>query len=190
MTDITRLPPKELPSAGSLIKATGMAAVIAGILLLTMVLPAEYGIDPTGIGTRLGVTSLSVASVPTEPVTNSALQSPVWRQVSPYRTDTLSIQLQPGEGKEIKAKMKTDERFIFSWTADGGAVNFDMHGEPLNAKADEFISYWKGLNQPAAHGAFVAPMDGTHGWYWRNRTENVVTVTVTISGYYEKLYQP
>ena len=36
-----------------------VTAVIAAIVLVTIVLPAEYNVDPTGIGRMLGLTSLS-----------------------------------------------------------------------------------------------------------------------------------
>jgi hypothetical protein len=45
----------ELPSTAKLLKSTILAAVVAGALLVMAVLPAEYGIDPTGIGHVLGL---------------------------------------------------------------------------------------------------------------------------------------
>ena len=41
---------QELPSIGKLIRSTIIAAVVAAVIQVTVVLPAEYGIDPTGIG--------------------------------------------------------------------------------------------------------------------------------------------
>ena len=90
---------------------------------------------------------------------------------------------------EIKALMKKGEQFVFSWATDGGKVNVDMHGEQPNA-GEDFTSYWKDKQQTSAQGTFVAPFDGTHGWYWRNRGDKPVTVKVKVSGFYEKLYRP
>lgn len=190
MNNITRTITNELPSSASLLKATAVAVVTAGALLVTTVLPAEYGVDPTGIGAKLGLKALSSASTHRETPSLQTMKSPVWKQTTPFKTETLTLSLLPTEGAEIKAKMKAGEHFVFSWQTEGGVVNFDMHGEPLNAAADEFTSYWKGMGQASGHGAFEAPIDGTHGWFWRNRTEDVVTVKVTVSGYFEKLYQP
>ncbi len=64
-----------------------------------------------------------------------------------------------------------------------------MHGEQPNA-GEVFTSYWKDKNQTSANGTFVAPFDGTHGWYWRNRGDKPVTIKVKVSGFYNKLYQP
>ena len=46
---------RELPSTSKLIKSTMLAAIAAGILLVTVVMPSEYGIDPTGVGEITGL---------------------------------------------------------------------------------------------------------------------------------------
>jgi hypothetical protein len=197
-----------LPTLTQLIKATGMALVTAGAILVVAVLPAEHGVDPTGIGKALGLTTLStnsgetpaalvpVASAATLPSNTAALtpvaQTPVVTVAEsevPFRSDLMSLTLQPGEGAEIKASMRQGEQFVFAWATEGGKVNFDMHGERPNA-GDEFTSYWKARQHTSAQGIFVAPFDGTHGWYWRNRGDKPVTVKVKVSGFYEKLYRP
>jgi hypothetical protein len=207
VTDIAHQQPEMLPSGRQLLKYTVIAIGIAAVVLLTSVLPAEYGIDPTGIGGRLGLLSVSSAKPAAEPAAPPAAQlaaepgptltlAPVheantlWKAPRPYRNDELSLTLRPNEGAEIKASMQQGERLVFSWAAQGGAVNFDMHGEKFNAPGNEFTSYWKGGGASAGHGQFVAPFGGTHGWFWRNRGTAPVTVTVKTSGFYEKLYKP
>lgn len=49
---------EDLPSTGNLIKSTILAAIVAGVLLVTVVMPSEYAIDPTGIGKVLGLTNM------------------------------------------------------------------------------------------------------------------------------------
>ncbi|MDP1923655.1 MAG: hypothetical protein Q8K57_02600 [Thiobacillus sp.] len=196
------------PTLPQLIKATGVALVAAAAILITTVLPAEHGIDPTGIGKALGLTTLSsssgeaaaalvpVASAAMLPSNTAALapivQTPaatVAKSEVPFRSDEMMLTLQPDEGAEIKASMRKGEQFMFAWAAEGGKVNFDMHGERPNA-GDKFTSYWKAKQHTRAQGIFVAPFDGTHGWYWRNRGDQPVTVKVNVSGFYEKLYRP
>ena len=46
----------ELPNKKILNRATLIAATIAAVLLVTVVLPAEYGVDRTGVGRLLGLT--------------------------------------------------------------------------------------------------------------------------------------
>lgn len=48
----------ELPSAKQLLRSTLIAAATAIALLITVVLPAEYAIDPTGIGRVIGLTEM------------------------------------------------------------------------------------------------------------------------------------
>lgn len=51
-----------LPSTARLVRATLVSIVVAAVILVTTVLPAEYGIDPTGIGARLGLDVLQPAA--------------------------------------------------------------------------------------------------------------------------------
>jgi hypothetical protein len=199
VTDIAHQQRDALPSGRQLVKYTVIAVAIAAVVLVIAVLPAEYGIDPTGIGGRLGLQSMSSATPAPEPALEpgptltlapAPEASTVWKAQRPYRNDELSLTLRPNEGAEIKASMQQGERLVFSWAAQGGAVNFDMHGEKLNAPSNEYTSYWKGSGATAGHGQFTAPYAGTHGWFWRNRGSAPVTVTVKTAGFYEKLYKP
>jgi len=48
----------QLPTTTQLIRSTIIAGLSALAILLTVILPAEYGIDPTGIGRGLGLTEM------------------------------------------------------------------------------------------------------------------------------------
>ena len=48
----------ELPTTRQLIRSTVLALAAAAVLLVTVVLPAEYAIDPTGIGRALKLTEM------------------------------------------------------------------------------------------------------------------------------------
>ena len=193
MQDISNMNREGLPSTKSLIKATGVAALIGLLVLITAILPAEYGIDPTGLGQKMGLTMLSQAEAAeaASPEADSssdnllALSSgPVWKTQSTLSSDTTTVTLKPDEGLEVKANMNAGDRMVFNWASEGGPVNFDMHGERFN-DGDNFTSYWQGRNEPAANGAFEAPFDGTHGWYWRNRGDETVTIVLQTSGFYD-----
>jgi hypothetical protein len=190
--------------------------VVAGALLVTIVLPAEYGLDPTGIGRALGLfrpaaSDASIEATGAEDneggtaagtaeseegaaagVGSGAVASsrPLRKSPTAYRSDEMSLTLQSGEGAEIKAAMKQGERMVFTWTSTGGGVDVDMHSEFVGARAGESISYWKDEFQTSGHGAFEAPAAGNHGWFWQNLTDDPVTVTVKVSGFYDKLFRP
>lgn len=183
------------PTRAQLGKATALALGAAALILVGAVLPAEYGIDPTGIGKALGLTRLNnpdaEAGADLAPAAAAgAARAVVTKSSIAMRSDTMELTLQPGEGAEIKARMRQGDEFVFSWDSADAEVKSDMHGEPLNAKESEFTSYWKERRQRVGQGSFVAPFEGTHGWYWRNPGEKPVTVKVRVSGFYEKLYRP
>ena len=55
----SQLPSRDdLPSSESLLKSTLVALLAAIVILVTIVLPAEYGIDPTRIGRVLDLTQM------------------------------------------------------------------------------------------------------------------------------------
>jgi hypothetical protein len=192
---ITNYETATLPTLPQLGKATGVALAVAALILTVAVLPAEYGIDPLGAGSALGLTKLyggarKAAEAPPVPAPGAAQAGPVSSSAMPLRSDEMRVTLQPGQGAEVKALMRKGEHFVFSWSSDGGPVKSDMHGEPEHAKPGEFTTYWKVAQQSAAQGAFTAGFDGIHGWFWRNKGAQPVTITVKVSGFHEKLFRP
>ncbi len=200
------LPKKEdLPSTGQLLRSTLIAVIIATILLGTVVLPAEYGVDPTGVGRLVGLTQMGEVKMTLAEEARKDREADAARsattppQVSPAelantsiapantgatRTDSMTVTLQPGQGVEIKLDMRKGARAAYEWTTTGGGLNFDIHGDNTS-KA--FISYKKGTNATQDSGEIIADFDGSHGWFWRNRTMGDVTVTLKTSGEYSDI---
>lgn len=187
--DIHAPGPGELPSKGQLNRATAFAAGIAAILLVTVVMPAEYGVDPTGSGRLLGLTEMGAmkraAAQEAEPAPEAesgdlTLES----EPSPgyaLQTGELAVTLAPGKGREVKARMKAGGEFDYEWSTGGAPVHYELHGEPDGGKSGEYSSYDIGVS-PGEKGKFRAPFAGTQGWYWRNDGPEPVTVTVKASG--------
>ena len=195
--------PGELPTKRQLNRATLMAAGVAAALLFTTVLPAEYGYDPTGIGRLLGLTPMGemkreqaaaaaaedapAAEAPTEDIVMdpapapSAPSAPV---VGAQQGD-VTLTLAPNEGTEVKATMRAGAELQYEWTTGGPRVNFELHGEEAGAASSDYTSYEKGTSAGES-GTFRAPFDGTHGWYWRNRTGAPLTIRVRATGNFEK----
>jgi hypothetical protein len=111
-------------------------------------------------------------------------------KATPWRQDEMTITLAPHSGQEVKAHMTKADSFVFQWRASGGPVKAEMHGEKLNATDGAFTDYWKELEMTGGQGNFTAPFDGTHGWYFRNKGETPVTVTVKTVGFYKDLFLP
>ncbi|MBX9615315.1 MAG: transmembrane anchor protein [Caulobacteraceae bacterium] len=191
----------ELPSTGKLLKSTGIAVVIASALLVTVVLPAEYGVDPTRIGSMLGLTEMGrikmqlaaeaeaeeagVQPAPVAPaVVAAAPATGVASETAPgVRTDETVLTLAPDQGAEIKLVMDEGARVAFTWTSSGGAVNFDTHAD---RPGTPYHGYGKGTEQ-RVEGELVAAFTGSHGWFWRNRTGEPVTITLRTEGAYSEV---
>ena len=71
----------EPPSSGTLIKATVISIVAAAVILVLVVLPAEYGIDPTGIGGATGLMQLNAGPTVTIEITDIIGGNEVIREV-------------------------------------------------------------------------------------------------------------
>lgn len=252
---------------GGLIRSTLLAAGAAGAILVLFWLPAEYGIDPTGVGGLTGLTEMgeikqqlaaeaeadaeAAASAPiaaaagvavpalavpapeilarldridaqlaaisavigappgltapevvspaaaepapdaaaataSDPVEAAVAETAVPEPAAPEWRDEVSYTLNPGEGIEVKLAMEAGQTARFFWTANGSVVNFDLHGDG----SGESISYEQGRAVPEASGDLTAAFTGNHGWFWRNRTEAPVTVTLRTGGDYAEIKAP
>jgi hypothetical protein len=165
--------------------AAGFALLVAAFVLLTAVLPAEYGIDPFGTGEKLGLTALAEAAdaavaqgtlIPSGPVKPANPQSRV------YKVDSREFQLAPAEGMEFKYHLEKGGGLLYTWTATAN-VEYEFHGEPEGGPAGAYESYDLSAGEKGA-GSFSAPFTGIHGWYWLNKTPNPVTVRLTSAGFY------
>lgn len=197
----------ELPSIGKLIKSTILAVLIAAVILITVVLPAEYGIDPTGIGNMLGLVTMGEikVSLAQEAASEKSLQK---KQKSPpdnklqaavqpvaedtslepegdTRSDQMTITLKQNEGKEIKLTMQKGAKVSYVWWTDKGRANFDAHADS-KALEISYHNYEKGSKE-RGEGVLEAAFDGNHGWFWRNRTSETMTVTLQVNGEYSNI---
>ena len=107
-------------------------------------------------------------------------------KVEAQARDETSFTLQPGAGAEIKADLLKNGKLAYFWTANGGVVNVDFHGEPHSNSKDSTLNR-KDRDIAQDEGVFEAPNDGIHGWFWRNRMTEPVTVTLITSGDYREI---
>jgi len=178
----------DLPSLKQLNRATLGAVAAAAVILVTTILPAEYGIDPTGVGSALGLTAMGQTKqgvrTPAATSGDAAASGPVTTTLPDGATQIVLV-LRPFEGREVKATMKAGQSFTYRWSTDGTPLEFEMHGDPEGAVGDEYTSYEKG-NSAGANGTFRASFSGRHGWYWKNNSVKPVQVTVSAKGDFAK----
>ena len=230
----------ELPSSTQLLRSTALAAAAAAAILVTVVLPSEYGIDPTGVGSALNLTEMGeiktqlaeeaaadaaltgsgsantttpsaagsstvlsgdapAIAVPPAPPAPPAPPVPERQSsilgtlgavlVTPaaaqeMRQDEMTITLQPGEGAEIKLTMREGDVASYAWAAsEGSTVNVDVHGDG----GGQNISYEKVRGVASDDGQITAAFTGNHGWFWRNRGDEPIALTVRTNGTYSAI---
>lgn len=194
------------PSRKKLVIGSAAAMVVAAVGLTVFVLPAEYGIDPTGAGEALGLTQLSQsgedeniylergqartnvlfpldgsAEINEATISQTLAQSgatiPVGTQ---FQSDRFEFELLPYEGIELKYELAQGAPMAFSWRSTD-TINFDMHSHPYEGGVDLTESYVI-TDAPTQTAVYVAPFTGIHGWYWQNRNLEPVTLTLDATG--------
>ena len=172
----------ELPSKKTLNRATLIALGVAAVLLVTVVLPAEYGVDKTGVGRLLGLTEMGrMKRAAAEEPTATPAATTGSLEYKAGQSAELRVPLAPGEGREVKASMRAGGKMQYQWSAGDLPVHYELHGEPRGGAKGEYSSYKIDVSKGEA-GNFTAPMEGTQGWYWRNDTPSPVVVTVKATG--------
>jgi len=180
---------KGKPGSGYALPILGTAAA-AAVIAVVFVAPAEYGYDPTGIGTMLGLTQISG---PAEIVVETRFTAPpeiATLRETAFRTDTVEIAVNPFSvdyGQlEYKVSMNEGDVLLYSWTSDR-PVAFEFHGHTLEDESGapiEVMDYLAGEAETAS-GTLVAPIDGIHGWYFANSAfDEPALITLTLAGYY------
>jgi len=177
------------PSLNSILKATGIALLVALAILFVAVLPAEYGIDPLHTGKMLGLTGISQAAAPA-PIAGKAIpaQAGIYTpEPAIFKTDSEDLALEPGEGVEIKYHMRKGVEMLYAWKADA-KVAFEFHGEPDNKPNKDYYESYQlddKVGQDHSYGSFTAPTTGIHGWFWQNKGKKQVMIHLTTAGFYD-----
>lgn len=197
---------EDLPSTSQLLKSTLIAAAAAIVILITIILPSEYGIDPTGIGKAIGLAEMGEIKTQLAEEAEADRQRDMQKTMDEDRqsglgdaifalifpsalaqsteaewNDRYSVTLSPSEGIELKLAMQEGAQVEYQWTAENGVINFDLHGDG----GGENISYEKGRAVASGQGVLTAAFTGNHGWFWRNRDRQDVTVTLLVRGDYD-----
>ncbi|MBL4742009.1 MAG: hypothetical protein COB75_03705 [Idiomarina sp.] len=165
----------------TLIKASSAATFAAVIALVIFILPAEYNIDPTGLGHKLGLTTLAQATEPDVVVFGKDSDT---NTSGIQESQTIEVVVPAGRGVEYKFAMSQYAKMTYEWLTDGEVLYFDLHGEPEDDTTGYFESYAIATSNEM-EGSFTAPFAGSHGWYWKNNSDKPITIQLLVKGQYE-----
>ncbi|WP_144211501.1 hypothetical protein [Shewanella donghaensis] len=197
-------------SISTLIKASIAACVIAAIVLVTTILPAEYNLDPTGIGKALGLTKIAqAAELSTVGIGTVEIEKDVdeldrientelvilaapsvadikqARKTAAVRSDTVDVVIPASKGLEYKLLLNEFIHLEYEWhTLNEAPLFFDFHGEPQGDTTGYYESYNISTSDKVK-GSLTTPFSGAHGWYWKNTSGQAITVRLTTTGAYK-----
>ena len=184
----------DLPSSSQLLRSTIVALFVAVMLLLCIIIPAEYGTDPTGIGALVGLKKMGEikASLEQEALNenqnfdeyispNEEIRERV--ETSKGNKDVMEFVIAPDDAIEIKLEMKKGSIAKYKWETQSGGLNYNLHGDGYKG-SQKSTTYKKGRMTSSDNGEFKAEFDGYHGWFWRNRNTEAVTVILETDGQY------
>jgi hypothetical protein len=181
------------PSGRQLALASAAALLAAVVILVVAVLPAEYGIDPLGIGARLGLVpdppvaadaapaspaAADVSAAPLAPATTG----PIGYYSRPFAVDHVTFELGPYEYVEYKYRLEAGASVHFSWEASSPVMH-DFHADPDGADGHDPVSF-DSRELGRADGTHRAPFAGMHGWLWENPGSGTIHVSLTSAGFY------
>jgi len=200
-------------SNAGLLKGTLLALVTAIIVAVLFVLPAEYGVDPTGVGEKLGLLDLGgtdqatsdSSTVANRVVTGTfpiapaefdfyepeVLGDPFSRtHASAFQSATLVVNLDVGEQVEFKAVMQQGDALVYHWKLEKGVIYTDFHADPgegAEGYPDRYFIRYAESEVGESAGSLVAPFAGNHGWYWLNIEDYPITITLEVRGFYASI---
>ena len=154
--------------------ATVTALIVAALLLVGVVLPAEYGLDLLGTGRALGLLGLAQAPA-------------VALRDDEYRVDSAEISIGPYEWVEYTYRFEEGASMLFSWQATG-ALDYNLHSAPAGSPPGYSESFDAQTND-RAHGSYTAPYPGVHGWYWENQSDDEVMLSLHTAGFYNDAHE-
>lgn len=206
----------ELPTTKQLVRSTFIALGTAIVLLITVILPAEYAIDPAGIGRALGLTEMgeikaqlaqeaeedqansavvaATKTVQNEPVKAEPEVAPQQLEVTSPKPD-IAVAVEPVWKDKIMLSLKPGQGAEVKLVMEKGQVaqfEWTSEGGPVNYDTHgdgngNSISYEKGRGVPDDQGELEAAFKGNHGWFFRNRNDKTVMVILKTNGDYAEM---
>jgi hypothetical protein len=194
MTDQQEIKPVALNVSGrTLALITGGGLVGGALIVLGAIMPAEFNVDPLGLGKLTGIGRLWAPEAETFGGSGATLSH---ASQTPKTSHIVEIPLGAAGWQEAaveyKVHMVPGQSIFYKWSVvnlDGTPgtipVEVDQHGHdvPPEGQAETVVEFRKD-RLLADQGSMTAPFDGIFGWYFKNHAEDPVIVRVEIEGFY------
>jgi hypothetical protein len=144
------------------------------------------------LATLVGASSLAYAQqapvqTPTQQETLAKWPWSISLQTIPFRQQSVQFTLAPKEGMEYKYRLEKGAGMLYSWRATS-ELHWELHSQPDGAPRG--YAEWFDTNQgTGSNGVYNAPFTGIHGWWWENKTDREVTITLSTAGFYTESHE-
>jgi len=108
-------------------------------------------------------------------------------QTVPFKQETVRFTLAPKEGMEYKYRLERGSGMHYSWTATS-ELFWELHSQPDGAPRG-YAEFFDTNGGDRSHGTYNAPFPGIHGWWWENKSDRDVTITLSTSGFYTESHE-
>ncbi len=178
------------PKTLALIAGGGL---VAGALIVAgAIMPAEYNVDPLGIGKATGLNRLWAPGA--REFSGGGPMSYISDAAPAVHAADLPLGAAGWDeaALEYKVHMTPGQAILYRWTAynlDGAPataeVEFDTHGHDIVEEGEEeTVVQMETGRALSRQGSMTAAIDGIYGWYFRNHGEDPVQIRVEVEGYF------
>lgn len=160
-----------------------IALIWSIIIFILIILPHAHSIDLTGFGKITGLMHIAEENKEIKSIEESEKNNKNTKLKTLERIITLPAKWDI----EIKFKVNKWDVFNFSWKSSK-VVYFDFHGTPTQKEWKRFLPFKSYLDgkKDFHKDSLIPEFTGTHGWYWRNLSNETITITLSLEGDFEK----
>lgn len=196
-------------SLKNLLAVAAVSIILTLMVIYLIGLPLFYGIDPTGIGAKLGFDHLSAqakrqavgrralnaTSSGQNPAEMSGVNGGQQKEVLPDLSGVIqephqeffTLTVLPKQNLVFRFEMERDYELDYHWATDGKPLNTELRGLKQGAKGAEIKVFGKLKEKGRGKGFFIAPFIGEFSLYWENNSDQPVTVRLNMKGVYKVL---
>ncbi len=109
------------------------------------------------------------------------------------REDSARINIPAGKGLEYKFHILKGALLEYAWETNGDPIFYDFHGEAKGENTGypkDYEETFKEGTDSKSSGSLTVPFEGSHGWWWKNKSSKNIVITLKTTGAYEIIGNP